>query len=133
MGQITCSECGIGFAVPETWHQQRRDSGKSFYCPNGHGQCYNRGKTKADLLAEELSRAKQNNAYLEDLAQEERRGREMAERQRAAARGQVTKLKKRAAAGICPCCNRQFTNLMTHMAQKHPGFAAEPIAGDTHA
>lgn len=44
-----------------------------------------------------------------------------------AARGQVTRLKNRAAAGVCPCCNRTFHQLVRHMAAKHPDFAAEPV------
>ncbi len=42
-----------------------------------------------------------------------------AERSRAAARGQVTKLKNRIKAGVCPFCNRQFQNLKKHMESKH--------------
>ena len=53
-----------------------------------------------------------------------REAREGAERRASAARGQVTKLKNRAAAGVCPCCNRQFQNLKNHMATKHPEFNA---------
>jgi len=33
---ITCSQCGILFGVPETWYQDRRRNHGTFFCPNGH-------------------------------------------------------------------------------------------------
>lgn len=125
----TCYQCSMTFAMPKDFQQQRLRDRKSFFCPAGHSQAYV-GESKEQKLQRELDRAKQNAAYLEDQARIQRELREAAERRGAAARGQVTKLKKRAAAGHCPCCNRRFVNLMTHMAQKHPGFVAEPIAGE---
>ena len=44
---------------------------------------------------------------------------------RHAAKGQISKLKKRASAGVCPCCNRSFQNLRRHMGNKHPEFVGE--------
>ncbi len=35
----------------------------------------------------------------------------------------MTKVKKRAANGVCPCCNRTFSDLARHMKAKHPDFA----------
>lgn len=29
--------------------------------------------------------------------------------------------------GVCPCCNRTFSDLQRHMASKHKGFAAEEV------
>jgi hypothetical protein len=28
--------------------------------------------------------------------------------------------------GVCPCCNRSFTNLRRHMTTKHPEYPKEP-------
>lgn len=53
--------------------------------------------------------------------------REAAQHQSRAFKGVVTKLKKRAANGVCPCCNRTFVDLARHMAGKHPTFLAEEI------
>jgi hypothetical protein len=36
-------------------------------------------------------------------------------------------MKKRAVAGVCPCCNRHFRELERHMASKHPKYASEPM------
>jgi hypothetical protein len=36
----TCCECGIIFQIPEDFSEDRQADGKTFYCPNGHGQNY---------------------------------------------------------------------------------------------
>lgn len=130
-----CINCGVRFGVPAGFTQHRRNDKRNFYCPNGHSMAYT--QNEADRLRIERDRLKQQIAQKDDeiLAAQrgedwQRRLRESAERKAAAARGQVTKLKKRAAAGVCPCCHRQFTDLQRHMAGKHPGFLAEAVEGD---
>ena len=80
MESICCCECGITFGVPPRWRQERQNDGRRFYCPNGHPQVYNRGKSKADLLAEELSRVKQQKAWADDEAKWQKECRAAAER-----------------------------------------------------
>lgn len=126
---LTCYKCGILFSVPDHWYKCRREDKENFWCPNGHSQAF--VKSMADKLAEELSRAKQQLAQKDDEIQWQRQHREAAERSASAARGQVTRLKNRASAGVCPCCNRTFSQLARHMANKHPGFSAEPIEVST--
>ena len=44
-----------------------------------------------------------------------------------AAKGkQLTRLQKRIHAGVCPCCNRTFTNVARHMKTKHPNVVSLP-------
>jgi hypothetical protein len=128
--ETSCVRCGIRFAVPPNWLEGRRNDKEGFYCPNGHVLSYK--KSLSEKLSEELSATKQRLAYQEDETRRQRELRDAAERQAAAARGQVTKLKKRASAGVCPCCNRSFLALGRHMQTKHPGFIAEPIEGMTN-
>lgn len=123
----TCCNCGILFAMTVDFQTRRKRDRGSFYYPAGHGQHYNAEPEEA-RLKRELDRAKQNNAYLEDVARGQRERAELAERQASARKGQVTKLKKRAAAGSCPCCQRNFANMADHMRKQHPGFLAEEIA-----
>ena len=111
--------------------------GETFYCPRGHGQHYNRGPSEADKLRQERDRLKQDAARKDEVIAYERRCRELADqraerskRQTAAAKGQVTRLKNRASAGVCPCCNRQFQNLKRHMDSQHPDFASEAQDAD---
>lgn len=37
-------------------------------------------------------------------------------------KGAHQRTKNRVAKGVCPCCNRSFTNLAKHMAGQHPDF-----------
>ena len=57
------------------------------------------------------------------------RGREEAEASLQATKGVVTRLKKRAIAGVCPCCNRTFQQLAAHMAHKHPDYKQPEVKG----
>jgi hypothetical protein len=35
------------------------------------------------------------------------------------------KARKRAAAALCPCCNRSFVQLRRHLASQHPDYKGE--------
>lgn len=37
---IACCRCGLAFAVPDSWKQQRIRDSKFWRCPNGHKQRY---------------------------------------------------------------------------------------------
>ena len=122
MENICCCECGIIFAVPTAFEKSLRDTHQQFYCPNGHQQHFP-GETEEENLRRERNRLKQQAARLHDQIEDERRGRESAERSASAYKGQVTKIKKRVSGGVCPCCNRSFENLRRHMDSKHPDYA----------
>lgn len=114
-----CITCGVSFALPSELNERLKITHASFYCPNGHSQIYS-GPTEAEKAN------KVADALRAELAREQRR-REMAEREAAAESNRATGLqraadraKKRAAAGVCPCCNRTFRALARHMATKHP-------------
>lgn len=111
----TCGECGVTFAFSREFHDARKADHQSWYCPNGHSRMFT-GKNRAEQLEAELEASRR-------IARNERERRERAERQRSAARGQVTKIKRRVGRGVCPCCNRTFADLGRHMAGQHPDFA----------
>lgn len=130
-----CITCFIRFGVPQGFTNRRQQDKASFYCPNGHSMAYT--ESDLDRMRRERDRLKQDAARLEEEkraalnaanAQLERA--HAAERRASAARGQVTKLKNRAANGVCPCCNRTFADLAAHMKTKHAGFLAEEVHGD---
>jgi hypothetical protein len=122
-----CYKCKHLIYMESGTEADLRKNGHEFFCLWGHGQVFRPGKTDLEKMQEELDaitrqrdRARQENARLaEDVAAAERRAR--------AAKGQATKLRKRAAAGVCPCCNRTFQQLASHMAEKHPGFISETV------
>jgi len=133
----TCSGCGVHIVMMDGVYEALKQSSSTFYCLWGHAQHFPKGPTAEDTLRQERDRLKQETARLEERALAAERAEQAAlehaqfrQRQAAAARGQVTRLKNRAAAGLCPCCNRSFTNLQRHMATKHAGFTVEEVAAE---
>ncbi|WP_051790995.1 hypothetical protein [Amycolatopsis jejuensis] len=110
-----CVTCGVPFAMPDYLMRKRREDGGDFYCPNGHSLVFR--ESEATKLKRRLEWAESNATHQRDQ-------REAAERSNAALRGVITKQRKRAAAGVCACCNRSFRDVARHMASQHPGFVA---------
>lgn len=111
-----CPDCGIHYYVPTAYMDEcRRDPSQYFHCPAGHRRHFS--ESEADKLRRERDRLKQETARLEDSARAQRERAEKAERAN-------KNLKKRAAAGTCPCCQRTFQNMATHMKRQHPNFVS---------
>lgn len=122
-----CITCGVEVILPQQLKRQRVATHENFYCCNGHAQCYT-GKTelqKAQELLETERRWREQANKSRDLALEHAA---KAQREASAARGVVTRIKNRVGNGVCPCCNRSFTNLQRHMHTKHPDFKNESSA-----
>ena len=120
---IECGECGITFAVPETWRQEKKKSGEGWFCPNGHARIY--AESDIDRLRKQLDRERRTRQAWQSNAERYERQHDAAERSAAAYKGQTTKLKKRAAAGTCPCCKRTVSQLAEHMKTRHPEYVEE--------
>lgn len=118
---IKCASCQIDFGIGADFMRRRREDHQGFYCPNGHSNVYN-GPSNAEQRAKH---AEQELAAARSLAARESERRRLAEGQRAAARGEVTRLRKRISNGVCPCCDRHFSNLDDHMACEHPDYRFE--------
>lgn len=110
-----CCNCGVVFAMPDYMMRGLRTNGGTFYCPNGHGQHYT--KTEVQRLREKLD--EQTKAAT--LMAERARAAEASEQK---AQTEMKRMKKRASAGVCPCCNRTFQQLARHMKMKHPDHGA---------
>lgn len=117
----TCCNCHVQFAMPTELQRARRRDHKWFYCPNGHQQHYV-GETEEQRLTKQLERAERRAANAEEDARIERADHQSAKRKLAAAKGQLTKTRKRIAHGVCPCCNRTFQDVARHMESQHPDF-----------
>ena len=110
---MNCGECGITFAMPETFRKDCKELGYTWYCPNGHSRIYSEtdvNKLKRELAKEE-SKHDQTSAKLRDT-----------KIKLSCEKGQRTKLKNRIAKGVCPCCNRYFQNVKRHIDNKHPEY-----------
>lgn len=124
-----CCSCGAVFAMTDSFRQQCLDNpgpnGKRFYCPSGHAQWYT-GETEAEkerkkrlLVEQRLESERGWSARLSGDLEAERKS-------HASTKGQLTKTRKRIQGGVCPCCNRHFTNMERHMAGEHPLYAVTP-------
>ncbi len=112
---IQCGTCAVWHTVPEIVWSSAYNEGGFWSCPNGHQRGYQTGdeKRKQEEIRRERDRLKQETARLQDeVAAETRRALE--------AEKKYLQARKRAAAGVCPCCNRTFTNVQRHMKTKHP-------------
>jgi uncharacterized protein YdaU (DUF1376 family) len=114
---VECGMCAIDFAMPATMHEKCVKDGSDFWCPNGH---------KIHYYETDNKRLKQQLAWARDETARARAARDQAEATTRAVKGHNTRLKKRAAAGVCPCCNRTFKQLARHMKSQHPEFPEEP-------
>ncbi len=113
---IDCFKCGALFALPEQVNDELVRSGRDFWCPNGHSQHYT--ESTVTLLKKEREKSARIQARLD----QERAELAASERRASAARGQVTRIRNRIANGVCPCCNRTFVDLASHMKTKHPDY-----------
>lgn len=110
---MSCCVCGVRFGMENEFYEERLGDGKFWYCPSGHCQQFT--DTREKKLKRELDRT----TRCLQRTQEDLHSTEYARR---AAKGQLTKAKKRIANGVCPCCNRSFADLHEHMACKHPDY-----------
>lgn len=113
---IECAGCHMDFGVTPQFQSARRSDHARFYCPSGCHNHYPQRSTEEKLRAQ-LARA-------EGEAAAQRARATTAENRRRAAKGQLTKAKKRISNGVCPCCNRHFANVERHMETKHPEYAS---------
>lgn len=104
---VTCCICATPIALDEDFIRNRRADGSTFWCPNGHANCFRESDVKKleRQLAQERSRHDQTAAA------------------KSAAEREVAAIKKRASLGQCPCCDGKFRNLRNHMQRKHPDFS----------
>ena len=106
-----CPACFVLHAIPKRMERERMEEGGDIFCPNGH---------KWHFTARQ---------WLDGRLTHEQDQRRAAERSASAYKGQATRLRKRATAGVCPVpdCHRHFENLERHMHTKHPDFAESGV------
>lgn len=120
----TCCNCGVVFALPKSLKAEcLEDHDKLFYCPNGHKMVYT-GKTEAQRLRGQLEASRRRAEMAEQSSRRYREDAQAHKRSAAAYKGQLTRARKRAGAGVCPVtgCHRTVRQLAGHMAVKHPDF-----------
>jgi hypothetical protein len=111
--------CGVSHGIPHNLSRRADEDGIDIYCPLGHVWVVKDTETKK--LRRALEAEEQRRRAAQDLLAAE-------ERSHVATRGHLTRARRRAARGVCPCCHRHFANVERHVASKHPDFdpAATP-------
>jgi hypothetical protein len=138
LNSLHCANCGLLFGITADFEARRRLDHKTVFCPMGHINVYNH-QTEAERLAAELrtkndqlAREKHWREEAEARTRDVRLEKEHVERRLRGTKSVVTRMKRRTAAGRCPCCSHQFKNLETHMKTQHPKWnpdrAAEAMA-----
>lgn len=118
---MQCPMCSVDYALGKNFIAQRREDHRNWYCPNGHRLHYPQDNTEERAI-------KARDAARELAARESERRRRaegqarLAEYRRRAAKGQLTKIRNRLTAGLCPCCGKEFPEMAAHLAERHPGF-----------
>jgi hypothetical protein len=109
--------------MPETYRQQRQEDGQTFYCPNGDPRAY--VEPEIDRLRKETARLQAAVLAKQAEANQQRERYFAEQREHEKTQKKMTRLKKRTAAGVCPCCQRTFQQLSRHMKTKHVEFVKE--------
>lgn len=120
-----CGVCQVRFAMPESMWERCHERGDWFWCPNGHKIHYTDSEN-AQLERERAALQRRLESARQDVATEQSR-RQHAEHRARAFKGVATKVRKRAAHGVCPApgCKRSFANVARHVERMHPDFIGE--------
>lgn len=128
---LDCCHCGMALALSSKWIDEARTLGgfkQKFWCPYcGYSQGWGTSQHEKQVqeLKSQLSAAQSNQEYYKRRAVDARTEAEHFRKSRDGFKGVLTKVKRRVANGVCPCCTRTFTNLARHMASQHPEHVNE--------
>ena len=124
--QVECGMCAGVYAISERYRAKKAEAGGFWNCPYCKGSWgYRTEDSELEKARRELTRERARHDQTRADRDRVCDARDRADRRRAAAQGQVTKIKNRVGRGVCPCCNRSFENLARHMKSQHPKFCEE--------
>lgn len=110
-----CGTCAVWHTIPKIVHDCYEREGGFWHCPNGHQRGFRKGtdEIERENTRRERDRLKQDAARMADEIAAQTKRAEEAEKK-------IAQTRRRAAAGVCPCCTRTFLNVQRHMKTKHP-------------
>jgi protein-arginine kinase activator protein McsA len=117
--EMQCGECGVTFAMTQTFRSERMSDHQTWYCPNGHARHW-AGESEAEKLRKALELKERALNYAREREESLRASNDTLRHQLHGTKGALTKVKKRIQNGCCPSCNRTFADLARHMQSKHP-------------
>lgn len=113
-----CCSCQCFFAISSRLDERARATGIEFYCPSGHSQVYR--KSENTKLKEDVQRLEREKMNLSNIVEQKNHAITQLGYSVRAQKAAKTKIMNRVKNGVCPCCNRTFTNLQGHFKSKHP-------------
>lgn len=121
---VECGACHMLFAITSAFQRQCKEDGRAFRCPDPKCSWDTQSycETDVDKFKKELKEAEAAKARADQARRWAEESRDCERRSHAATRGHLTRAKTRAAAAVCPCCNRSFKQLRRHMRSKHPDY-----------
>jgi len=124
---VYCHKCGTAVGLEWALYRNLQDEGPSgtFYCPNGHAACFR--ETEVDRLRREVEQKAKRITELSCEVSSERNLKMEARTQQRRFATMASNLKKRAKAGVCPCCKRTVSQMANHMRTQHPNYSCEAI------
>ena len=104
------AECGVPFALADSFIKARKTDHQTFYCPNGHPRWW-----PGETPEQKIRRLEAEATHLRDQ-------RDAAHNSATAHKGHATRARRqleRVENGVCPHCNRSFQNLRRHLDTQH--------------
>lgn len=123
---LECWACGMQFAITHALDFVLRRKGDTFCCPKGCRLFF--GESEVERVRKVLAKTQAELDQEKACSQSLRLGWERTDREKAAVRGHLTRLKRRIANGVCPCCQRAFRQLSRHMKTQHPEYERTELA-----
>ncbi len=126
---VNCATCGVRFAISgDLYRRVVTNAEGSIFCPScGNKTMWRESddQKKIKQLEQKLQWEAAQSARLKVESDRLKASRDAVKSSLQATKGVVTRMKRRVAAGTCPCCHRTFKQLTAHMANKHPDFVAD--------
>lgn len=119
---MECGECHCHFGMSEDQYNRCLESGKTFYCTNGHPRIF--ARTENQKLKESLERAERRIRFAENATRQAQFEAYYERRSKAAVKGHLTRMRNKIANGVCPVpgCRRHFDNVQAHIRGQHAGW-----------
>jgi hypothetical protein len=119
---VICVGCHTVFGMSEEKYWHYKNTHKSFKCPYCFQGQYFSDKSEKERLRDKLIEKQKTIESLREMNQRERDQSNRNMRRAIAHKGHYTRMRKKISKGQCPCCNKVFKNLKSHMVKQHPNF-----------
>lgn len=124
---VVCADdrCDMTIVLDRGFVRKRKDDHRTFYCPNGHSNYWPQ-ESDEEKLQKKVKNLEDRTRWQADQMQAARNDAAHERRRRAAAQGQLTKIKNRITNGVCPVpgCKRSGLgkDVVAHIATVHPDY-----------